>query len=419
MSGATRANDRTSDVGGSSGWLIGIDIGGTFTDVVAVNTTTGDTRHLKVSSSRRDPASAVVHGVEALRDEEGIDPATMRLLLHGTTLVTNAIIERNLAKTALVTTEGFRDVLEIGRTWRTELYDPFFEQQPPVVPRELRLEAAERLDATGAVVQPLTPEEVARVVENVRRAGVDAVAVAFLHSYANEAHEDNVTAALRRSGDWYICGSAELLRELREYERTATTVLNAALMPLVDAYLTRLQRGVAAVGADATLFISQSNSGTQTPALARERPVSLALSGPVAGVVALTNIGRDLGRGDLIGLDMGGTSTDVSIVSDFEPRYTTELTVGDLPVRLPSVRVNAIGAGGGSIGMLDTDEGLKVGPHSAGSDPWPSGVRSGRHRSYRNRRTARPRPTVAEHRAGRSPLARPRSRQRCDFHHDC
>jgi N-methylhydantoinase A len=358
-------------------WHVGVDIGGTFTDVVAVNVATHDTRYLKVASSRTDPASAVIRGVEALRDEEGIQPADLRLVLHGTTLATNAIIERKLARTALVTPKGFKDVLEIARTWRSDLYNPFFDQAAPLVSRELRFEADERMSASGKVVKALEPDEIARVVDAVRASGVDAVAVAFLHSYVDPSQEELLTAALRRENGWFVCGSAELLRELREYERTATTVLNVALMPLIDAYLTRLERGLQEAGADVSLFISQSNGGAQTPELARERPVSLALSGPVAGVVALGELARSLDRGELIGLDMGGTSTDVSLISGFEPRYTTQLSVGDLPVRLPSIEINAIGAGGGSLASVDAGGTLRVGPESAGSDPGPAAYGAG------------------------------------------
>ncbi len=358
-------------------WHVGVDIGGTFTDIVAVNAEDGESRYLKVPSSREDPASAVIRGIDALHDEEGVPPGQLRLVMHGTTLATNAIIERKLARTALVTTKGFRDVLEIARTWRTELYDPFFDQAPPLIPRELRFEADERIDAQGEVIRPLREQEIARLVESLREADVEAVAVAFLHSYRNPDQEDALTTALRNEGRWFVCGSAELLRELREYERTATTVLNTALMPLIEAYLTQLEGGLAASKVGASLFVSQSNGGAQTPQLARERPVSLALSGPAAGVVALVDLATALDRRNLIGLDMGGTSADVSLVSDYQPRYTTELSVGELPVRLTSIRIDAIGAGGGSLATVDVAGTLRVGPESAGANPGPAAYAAG------------------------------------------
>ncbi|MEA2321047.1 MAG: N-methylhydantoinase [Solirubrobacteraceae bacterium] len=356
----------------SARWHVGLDIGGTFTDVVAVDAVGGTVRHLKVPSSRSDPASGMLRGLAALADEAGVAPADVALLLHGTTLATNAIIERRLAKTALVTTEGFRDVLEIGRHWRTDLYDPFIDQPEPLVPRELRVEVDERLGADGEVLRALSPEAARAAIERLEGEGVESVAVAFLHSYRDPSHEREMTELLRAANGWYVCGSAELSRELREYERTSTTVLNAALMPLIDAYLTRVERGLEESGNRASLFISQSNGGALTPRATRTRPVSLALSGPVGGVVACIEIGRGIEAPNLIGLDMGGTSTDVSIITDYEARYSTELLVGDLPVRIPSIEVHSIGAGGGSIATVDSGGSLRVGPESAGSEPGPA-----------------------------------------------
>ncbi len=353
-------------------WHVGVDIGGTFTDVVAVEHASGAVNHLKVPSSRRDPAGAVLRGLRALSDEADVQPQDLRLLLHGTTLATNAIIERRLARTALVTTEGFRDVLEIGRHWRTDLYDPFIPRPEPLVPRDLRFEVRERVGADGEVVQPLDLETVDEVVVQLRNCGAEAVAVTFLHSYRNPRHEQEMAALLRRSNGYLVCASSELLRELKEYERTSTTVLNVALMPLIDEYLDRLESGLQDAGSTASLFIIQSNGGALTPSAARSRPVSLALSGPVGGVVACVALGREIGEPNLIGFDMGGTSSDVSIIDDGVPRYSTELVVGGLPVRLPTVQVHSIGAGGGSIASVDSGGSLSVGPASAGSDPGPA-----------------------------------------------
>jgi N-methylhydantoinase A len=353
-------------------WHVGIDIGGTFTDVVAVDADSGAVHHLKVPSSRSDPASGMLSGLQVLAEEAGVSPSDVRLLLHGTTLATNAIIERRLAKTALVTTNGFRDVLEIARHWRTDLYDPFIDQPEPLVPRELRFEVDERLAANGEELRPLSACDASAVIERLRESDIEAVAVCFLHSYRDPAHEEQMTELLRSADGWAVCGSAELSRELREYERTSTTVLNAALMPMIDSYLTRLEHGLEASGNRASLFITQSNGGALTPRATRSRPVSLALSGPVGGVVGCVDVGRKIGCGDLIGLDMGGTSTDVSIINDYKPHYSTELTVGELPVRLPSVEVHSIGAGGSSIAAVDAGGALSVGPASAGAEPGPA-----------------------------------------------
>jgi N-methylhydantoinase A len=355
-----------------SSWHVGVDIGGTFTDVVAVELASGRTGHLKVPSSRSEPADGVLRGIAALADEFGVQPTTIRLLIHGTTLVTNAIIERRLAKTALVTTEGFRDVLEIGRHWREELYDPFLEQPDPLIPRQLRLEVVERLAADGEVVTALERAEIGRIVQRLHDADVDSVAVVLLHSYRNPIHEVALADVLRSQNGWSVCASSELAREIKEYERTATTVLNAALMPLVDAYLGRLETRLRDVSAGAMLFVTQSNGGALTPDRARERPVNLALSGPVGGVVAAAEVGRLAGAEHVIGFDMGGTSTDVSILVDGTPRFTSEMTVGDIPVRIPTVQVHSIGAGGGSIAEVDAGGALHVGPHSAGSEPGPA-----------------------------------------------
>ena len=355
-----------------SGWFVGVDIGGTFTDIVAIEESSGALRHLKVPSSKADPAGAVMRGLEALDERCGVPPDGVRLIMHGTTLATNAIIERRLARTALVTTRGFRDVLEIGRHWRQELYDPFVEALPPLVPRELRFEVTERTTAAGEKLVPLDAGDVAQVLAELERADVTAVAVVLLHSYRDPAHEDALVARLRATNGWSVCGSAELSGELREYERSSTTVINAALMPLVDQYLERLEHGLAASRATPSLFITQSNGGALTPQAARARPVALAMSGPVGGVVACVELGRTIGQSNLIGLDMGGTSTDISIVSDAEPRRTSQLDVGGLPVRLPSIQVLSIGAGGGSIASVDAGGSLRVGPESAGSDPGPA-----------------------------------------------
>ena len=353
-------------------WHVGIDIGGTFTDVVAIDADGGVMHHLKVPSSRSDPASGMLAGLEALAAEAGVAPGGVRLILHGTTLATNAIIERRLARTALVTTRGFRDVLEIARHWRRDLYDPFIDQDAPLVPRELRFEVDERIAADGEELRPLSDADARAVIERLHESGVEAVAVSFLHSYRDPGHEEQMTELLRAANGWRVCGSAELSRELREYERTSTTVLNAALMPMIDSYLTRLERGLDEAGNHASLFVTQSNGGALTPRATRSRPVSLALSGPVGGVVGCIDIGHRMGRGNLIGLDMGGTSTDVSIINDYRAHYSTELTVGDLPVRLPSVEVHSIGAGGSSIAAVDAGGALRVGPASAGSEPGPA-----------------------------------------------
>jgi N-methylhydantoinase A len=361
----------------SASWFVGVDIGGTFTDVVAASSDGTQIHHLKVPSLRGDPAGAVLSGLRTLEDEAGIKPSDVDLVLHGTTLVTNAIIERRLVRTALITTEGFRDVLEIGRHWRQELYDPFVDQLPPLVPRDLRFEVRERVAADGGELRQVDPEQMKILAANLEKAEVEAVAVVFLHSYRNPAHEKQVADLLRGHNGWFVCASSELSREVREYERTSTTVLNAALMPLIKDYLEKLERRLSDSGSRASLYICQSNGGALTPSAAQARPVSLALSGPVGGVMACVQLGRRLGTSELIGLDMGGTSADISIVTGFEPRFANEITVGELPVRLPSIQVLSIGAGGGSIASVDAGGAVSVGPGSAGSEPGPASYSRG------------------------------------------
>ncbi len=356
----------------TTGWTVGVDIGGTFTDVVAVGGESPSLWRVKVPSSRSDPASSVISGLRAVAKDAGIDLSEVRVLIHGTTLATNAIIERRLAKTALVTTKGFRDVLEIGRHWRTELYDPFIDEPSPLIPRRLRFEVSERLDASGKELEPLDQGDVRRLCISLCEQGVESVAVVLLHSYKNPKHEQEMVEILRAANGWYVCASSELSSEIREYERTSTTTLNAALLPLIDAYLLRLEHLLEQYGSAASVFITQSNGGCLTPRAARTRPVALAMSGPVGGVVGCVVCGRATGYRNVIGFDMGGTSTDVSVIAGCEPRSTNELRVGDVPIRLPSIDVHSIGAGGGSIARVDAGGALHVGPESAGAEPGPA-----------------------------------------------
>jgi N-methylhydantoinase A len=355
-------------------WHVGVDVGGTFTDLVAVNRAGGQPVHLKVSTVSGDPAAGFMEAIKALRLRAGVGPGEIESIFHGTTLVTNAIIERNLAKTALVTTRGFRDILEIGRHWRSDLYDPEFEPPPTLVGRVLRFEVDERIDADGTVVTALADAEIERIVAELNAAGVQAVGVALLHAHSNPEHEEKLIGRLRQAaGDsLYLCGSSELSREPREFERTATTLLNAALMKLVDDYLTRLQRSLAAEQEVARLYITHSNGGALSPDSARKRPVALAQSGPVAGVQSCLQLGQKLGYKNLIGFDIGGTSTDIALIENGQPRLANEIDVGGLPVRLPTVQVYSIGAGGGSIAAVDEVGSLQVGPESAGAMPGPA-----------------------------------------------
>jgi N-methylhydantoinase A len=337
--------------------LAGVDTGGTFTDVVAV--VDGEVRRCKLRSTPDDPARAVLAGIERLVGRS-------RLALHyGSTVATNALLERRGARTALVTTAGFEDVIEIGRQTRPELYD--LAPQPPrcLVDRPRRIGVAERVTSDGRVLVPLRRAEVRRVVAAVRRARVHAVAVCLLHGYARPEHERMLGRALRVLGI-HVTLAHELQREYREYERVSTTVVNAYVGPLMARHLSRLEAGT--VG---RVRVMQSSGGLVTARVAAAQPVRTILSGPAGGVVGAAARARAAGLGRIITLDMGGTSTDVAVV-DGPLAFRTETTVDGLPVRLPVLDIHTVGAGGGSIARVDVGGALRVGPESAGADPGPA-----------------------------------------------
>jgi N-methylhydantoinase A len=351
---------------------LGVDIGGTFTDIVLLDEDTGALVVAKVPSVPADPASALVVAVRRALDRAGAAPGRVTILAHGTTIVTNAVLEGTLAPTALVTTAGFRDVLEIGRHLRPDMYDLFQDKPAPVVPRERRFGVLERTAPDGTVVTPLDSASAHAAVAAIRAAGAEAVAIAFLHSYANPANE---LAMKRRLAEALpgvlVSASSEVCREIREFERTSTVALNAAAMPVVARYLAALRERVERVLPASRVLLMRSNGGSMTVGAARQAPVHLIYSGPAAGVLACQFIGRLTGRDSVLGFDMGGTSTDISVVYRGTPRMTTEGGIGAHPVKLPMLDVHTIGAGGGSVAWLDAGGGLQVGPRSAGAEPGP------------------------------------------------
>jgi N-methylhydantoinase A len=375
-------------------WLVGVDVGGTFTDLVASQILGDGHVHLKVATTPKNPAEGFLNAIDEFCRISGSSQDEIAAIFHGTTLVTNAIIERRLARTALVTTRGFRDVLEIGRHWRSDLYDPDLEPPEVLVPRELRLEVDERLSEDGTVVEPMGEKSVTALLEALRDRNVESVAIALLHSAANDVHETELAQRLRSANGarWFVSASSGVAPEPREYERTATTVLNAALMPLTNEYLVSLEKELDLLGQGRPairgerrspsrephaphgpkLFVTSSNGGALTPGAARRRPVTLAQSGPVGGVRSCLELAASLNYGNVIGLDMGGTSADVALIEDGEARVVTELEVGELPVRTPSIKFHSIGAGGGTIAWIDKVGALRVGPRSAGASPGPA-----------------------------------------------
>ena len=353
-------------------WIIGVDVGGTFTDFYAVSVADGEVRIAKRPSTRDNPGRAVIEGLSELA-EAGVPLENVRRLAHGTTVATNAIIQRRGGKVVLVTTAGFRDLLEIGRQIRPHMYDLYHDQPPPLVPRERRLEVEERITSGGRVVRPLGDAAVAEAVAQLGEIEADAAAVCLLFAFQNPEHEARLGAAIRAARPGLrVSLSSEVQPEFREFERCSTTVLNAWLQPVMDEYMASLEAGLAERVPHARIGINQSNGGLMSPARARALPVRTALSGPAAGVVGAIDSGARSGPRDLITLDMGGTSADVSLVRDLEADVALERSVAGLPIRLPSIDVQTVGAGGGSIAWFDRDGLLKVGPQSAGAEPGPA-----------------------------------------------
>jgi len=361
---------------------IGIDVGGTFTDLVAVDDGSGVARHFKLPSTPSDPAAAIADGVAALLQQCRASGDAIAFLGHGTTVVTNLIIERRGAKTALLTTAGFRDVIEVGRQTRPDLYDYTVERAPPLVSRHRRIEIAERLDADGHVLVALDEVAVVRAAAMLREEGVEAVAIGFLHAYCNDIHERRAGDILRGLlPDAFIALSSEVLPEFREYERLSTTVINAYAGPRMARYLAGFARDMKAIGCRAAPYVFHSNGGLLTIETASRFPVRTCVSGPAAGVIGAAAIGAEAGFADLVTFDVGGTSTDVSLVEAGRPAFTAERIVAGYPVRVPMVDIQVIGAGGGSIARLDDAGALKVGPESAGADPGPAGYGRGGERA--------------------------------------
>ena len=353
-------------------WIVGVDVGGTFTDFYAVSAADGEVRVAKRPSTRDNPGRAVIEGLGELA-EAGVPLGEVRRLAHGTTVATNAIIQRRGGRVVLVTTAGFRDLLEIGRQIRPHMYDLYRDQPPPLVPRERRLEVDERITSGGRVVRPLGDAAIGEAVERIGGIEADAAAVCLLFAFQNPEHEARLGAAIRAARPGLrVSLSSEVQPEFREFERCSTTVLNAWLQPIMDEYMASLEAGLAERVPHARIGINQSNGGLMSPARARALPVRTALSGPAAGVVGAIDSGARSGPRDLITLDMGGTSADVSLVRDLRADVTLERAVAGLPIRLPSIDVQTVGAGGGSIAWFDRDGLLKVGPESAGAEPGPA-----------------------------------------------
>lgn len=352
---------------------LGIDIGGTFTDITVLQEGTGAVTIAKVASRRSDPAGALIDAVERGLALAKVDARDVVLLVHGSTLVTNAVLENDLPRTALLTTEGFRDVLEIGRHFRPDMYDLRQDKPLPVVPRERRFGVPERITAAGEILKQPDDDAVRAALEAIRASEVEAVAICFLNSFVNPANEQLVRDQLHQGlPELHISASYEVCREMREFERMSTVVLNAAAMPLVARYLEELAPRIRALLPNAKILLMQSNGGSLTVAAAEKNPVGLITSGPAGGALAVQRMGKTTKQRNLLGVDMGGTSTDISLIHDGQLRMTTESGIAEHPVKLPMIEINTIGAGAGSIAWLDSSGGLHVGPRSAGAEPGPA-----------------------------------------------
>ena len=357
----------------SAGYRIGVDVGGTFTDVVCVR----DGRApivFKVPSTPANPGEAALAAVERLA-AEGVESGSLGQLAHGTTVATNAVLERKGGRLGIITTEGFRDTLEIGRQMRQQMYEIRLDPQTPVflAPRAMRLGVRERVGPDGAIIEPLDEASVRDALGWLAAAGAECIAVCLLFSFVNPAHERRIREIARAEHpELEISLSCEVDPAFREYERTAVTAFDAYIKPTVRRYLTQLAGRLADAGVPAPLQIMQSRGGLASADIARSRPVRLFLSGPAAGVIGGQATGAAAGHDDLITLDVGGTSSDIALVSGAKPLIRSEGVIDGYPVRVPMVDVNAIGAGGGSIAWLDDAGGLRVGPRSAGSVPGPA-----------------------------------------------
>jgi N-methylhydantoinase A len=358
-------------------WRVGVDSGGTFTDICLFEEDEGRVEVWKVSSTPDDPSRGIAQGVEEgmrrVAPEAGDTPgAPVSYFGHGTTVATNALIQHKGVRTGLVTTDGFRDLLEIGRQKRPDLYDIFADKPPTLVERGLRLEVAERVRHTGDVETKLDEDAVRQAARKLREAGVGAVAIAFLYSFVRPEHEQRAKEIVQEEyPEAFICASHEIAPEFREFERLSTAVVNAYLGPVMKRYIERLAPRLSSLGMTATPHLTQSNGGVIGFETAAAKPVRTVLSGPSTGVVGAQAIGRAAGMPDIITFDMGGTSTDVALLKAGEARLASEAIVHGYPIKAPMLDIHTVGAGGGSIASIDSGGLLKVGPRSCGADPGP------------------------------------------------
>jgi N-methylhydantoinase A len=361
---------------------VGIDIGGTFTDLVLIDDASGERAIGKVLTTPDDPSEAVEQGLRGLLEREDVDASQLKTIIHGTTLVTNALIERRGTATALLTTEGFRDAVAIGTEHRYDMYDIFLEKPEPLVPRSLRYGVRERVLDDGSVLRDLDEERVRAIVGELLERGIGAVAVSFLHGFRNPVHEQRVAEILAEEAPGVAVSlSSEVSPEIREYERTSTTIANVYVRPLVERYLQRLEERLRRLGFDGSFYVMLSNGGTASVETACRFPVRLLESGPAAGALAAAFYGEEAGFSDVLSFDMGGTTAKACLIDSGEPQTSTDFEVArvyrfkkgsGLPVKTSVIEMIEIGAGGGSIARVGPLGLPKIGPESAGADPGPA-----------------------------------------------
>ncbi|MCX8995934.1 hydantoinase/oxoprolinase family protein [Rhizobiaceae bacterium BDR2-2] len=355
-------------------WVIGVDVGGTFTDFSARETKTGRVFIHKRPSTPDDPSRAIIFGLREMTEKYEIDSESIARFAHGTTVATNALLQRRGARVALVTTRGFRDLVEIGRQVRPHIYDLQADAPQPLAERALRFEVDERIGPSGEIIRELTDEAIDDLVAKLRREpDIQGLAVCLLFSFMNPEHERRLAAALRAAlPDVFVSASSEVQPEFREFERFSTTLINAFLQPEVGRYMDRLKAEVATVAPNAEFGIFQSSGGLMSVDKASQFPVRTALSGPAAGAVGATGAAKMSDIGDIITLDIGGTSTDVCLIRDGKTAIASTRDISGFRIRLPMVDIHTVGAGGGSIARLGADGLMKVGPESAGAVPGPA-----------------------------------------------
>ena len=366
------------------GYRVGVDIGGTFTDIVLINEE-GRLLTRKVSSSVDDYARAIMEGLAQVFDEAGVEPSEILEVMHGTTVASNAILERKGARVGLIGTDGFRDILEIRNLRMPRLYDLDWIKPPPLIERYLRVVVPERIDAYGRVEKALAREAAEAAVDRLLAEEVEAIAVCLLNSYANPVHERLIAGVIEeRAPNLPFCISFDILPEIKEYERTSTTVVNAYVLPIVSRYLASLEENLEAMGIEAPVLLMQSNGGLTPAAEAARKPVNIVESGPAGGVVGAWSVARETGHEDVVSFDMGGTTAKASLIENGVYTRSQEYSVGGgimlgsrlltgagYLLKVPAIDLAEVGAGGGSLVWIDPAGSLRIGPESAGADPGP------------------------------------------------